>query len=225
MWQPNTAIPINEGASQFNPTRHFNLYGLGWFLSDYHGRKLISHGGGLDGMISQTVLVPEENLGIVVLSNSETSLPVAITNKVVDVLLNAPKRDWSAELLERAKRGKAAEAAEEKRIEDSRIKDTKHALALDQYAGTYISTMYGDANVSVENGKLVLRLLPAPSFVADLDHWHYDTFRLTWRASVQYPFPKGFVTFKLNAEGKPEEMKIDCPNPDFNFDELEFKRK
>ena len=225
MWQPNTVIPISEAASQFNPTRHFNLYGLGWFLSDYHGRKLVSHSGGLDGMISQTILVPEENLGVVVLSNSETSLPSAMANKVVDTFLNAPKRDWSAELLERVNRGKAAETEEEKKIEASRIKDTKPSLSLDQYAGTYVSSMYGDAKISVENGKLVLRLLPSPSFIADLDHWHYDTFRLTWRDSVQYPFPKGFVTFKLNAEGKPEEMMIHCPNPDFNFDELDFKRK
>jgi CubicO group peptidase (beta-lactamase class C family) len=226
MWQPNTVIPISEAASQFNPTRHFSLYGLGWALSDYQGRKIVSHGGGLDGMISQTALMPEENLGVVVLTNSESPLNTIMQNKVFDVFLNVtPKRDWSAELLERDKRNKEAEAKAQKEIEASRVKDTKPSLALEKYTGTYISTLYGDAKIEMENGKLVLRLVPAPTFVADLEHWHYDTFRLTWRDSVVYPFPKGFVTFTLNAQGQTEQMKIDCPNADFNFDELEFKRK
>lgn len=226
MWQPNISNQISETASQFNPTRHFSLYGLGWGLSDYQGRKVVSHGGGLDGMISQTALMPEENLGVVVLSNSETSLPTIMVNKVFDVFLNVtPKRDWSAEYLERAKRNEAASAEEEKKIEDSRIKGTKPTLTLGRYIGTYTSTLYGDAKIEIENGKLVLRLVPAPTFVADLEHWHYDTFRLTWRDSVVYPFPKGFVIFKLNSQKQVEEMKIDCPNPDFNFNELEFKRK
>jgi hypothetical protein len=147
-------------------------------------------------------------------------------NKVFDVFLNVtPKRDWSAELLERDKRNKEAEAKAQKEIEASRVKDTKPSLALEKYTGIYISTLYGDAKIEMENGKLVLRLVPAPTFVADLEHWHYDTFRLTWRDSVVYPFPKGFVTFTLNAQGQTEQMKIDCPNADFNFDELEFKRK
>lgn len=45
-----------------------------------------------------------------------------------------------------------------------------------------------------------------------------------WRDGFFYPFPKGFVTFTLNAQGKVDEMKIDVPNPDFDFTELEFKR-
>ncbi len=56
-------------------------------------------------------------------------------------------------------------------------------------------------------------------------YWHFDTFRVKWRDSIVYPFTRGFVTFTLNAQGKIDEMKVDVPNPDFNFKELEFKRK
>jgi CubicO group peptidase (beta-lactamase class C family) len=224
MWSPQTIIPISEVGERFNPTRHFNTYGLGWFLSDYHGRKVASHGGGLDGMISQVAMMPEENLGVVVLSNSETSLPSIMVNKTFDVFLGAPARDWSAELLTRANQAKAAGAVEEKKIEDERAKNTRPSLSLQQYAGRYTGEMYGDARITEENGKLVLRLVPSPNFVGDLEHWQYDTFRVKWRASVSYPFPKGFITFTLNAQGKVDEMKIDVPNPDFDFKELEFKR-
>jgi CubicO group peptidase (beta-lactamase class C family) len=224
MWQPNIAIPISEAAAKNNPTRHFQAYGLGWFLSDYHGRKVVSHGGGLDGMISQTALMPEENLGVVVLTNSETPLASLLVNKVFDVFLGVAKRDWSAEALERAKKAKEAEKVAEAKVAAARVKDTRPSLALERYAGTYSGALYGDARIAVENGKLVLRLVPAPNFVGDLEHWHYDTFRLTWRESVRYPFPKGAVTFTLNAQGEIEKMIIDCPNPDFDFKELDFTR-
>ncbi|HEX8493258.1 MAG TPA: serine hydrolase [Pyrinomonadaceae bacterium] len=224
MWSPQTIIQISEAGEKFNPTRHFNTYGLGWFVSDYQGRKVVSHGGGLDGMISQVAMMPEENLGVVVLSNSETSLPSIMVNKVFDTFLGVPKRDWSAEILARANQAKAAGEAEEKKLEDERAKNTKPSLQLQQYAGTYTGVMYGDARVALENGQLVIRLVASPNFVGDLEHWQYDTFRVKWRASVSYPFPKGFITFTLNAQGKVDEMKIDVPNPDFDFKELEFKR-
>jgi CubicO group peptidase (beta-lactamase class C family) len=224
MWTPHTVIPISEQGEKFNPTRHFNSYGLGWFLSDYHGRKVVSHSGGLDGMISQVGLMPEENLGVVILSNSETSLPAIMLNKVFDVYLGVPARDWNTEILARAKAGRDAAANEEKKLEDERAKNTRPSLALGKYAGSYTGAMYGEARVAEENGRLVIRLVHSPNFVGDLEHWQYDTFRLKWRESIVYPFPKGFVTFTLNARGQVDEMKVDVPNPDFDFKELEFKR-
>jgi CubicO group peptidase (beta-lactamase class C family) len=224
MWTPHTILPISEQNEKFNPTRHFYTYGLGWFLSDYHGRKIISHGGGLDGMVSQVALVPEENLGVVVLSNSETALPSLMTNKVMDTFFGVPRRDWSAEFLARTKATREAGKDDEKKLEDERAKNTKPSLALEKYAGSYTGEMYGEAQVTEQNGKLVLRLVPSPNFVGDLEHWQYDTFRVKWRDSIVYPFPKGFVTFILNARGQVDEMKIDVPNPDFDFKELEFKR-
>jgi CubicO group peptidase (beta-lactamase class C family) len=224
MWSPHTVIPISEGAERFNPTQHFNSYGLGWFLNDYHGRKVVSHGGGLDGMISRVAMMPEENLGVVILTNSETALSNILSSKVFDVFLGVPKRDWNAELLARAKRAEQSAKAEEAKLEQERASGTNPSLALDKYSGSYAGNMYGEAKITNENGKLVLRLVPAPNFVGDLEHWQYDTFRVKWRDSVSYPFPKGFVTFILNARGQVDEMKIDVANPDFDFTELEFKR-
>jgi CubicO group peptidase (beta-lactamase class C family) len=224
MWQPNVAIPISENASRFNPTRHFYGYGLGWFLQDYHGRKVVSHGGGLDGMISQTAMMPEENLGFVVLTNSETPVNVIMQNKIFDVFVNVPKRDWSAEYLERTNQGKKASDEEDRKIVAARAQNTKPSLALPGYAGNYAAEVYGDATVTEENGKLVLRFKQSPNFVADLEHWNYDTFQIKWRPSVAYNFPRGFVTFTIDKNGKTDEMKIDQPNSDFWFYELEFRR-
>lgn len=225
MQQPNIMIPISAAGAKFNPTRHFNAYGLGFFLSDYQGRKILYHSGGLDGMISQTALMPDENLGVIILTNSETGVATWLTNKVFDVMLGVPKRDWSAEILGRTNQGKVAEAEEDKKLEASRVQNTKPSLALSGYAGTYTSPMYGDVTITEEGGKLIMRMIPSPNFVADLEHWHYDTFRIKWRPTVVYNFPKGFVTFTLDGKGKTNELKIDQPNNDFWFYELELKRK
>ncbi|MGH7451647.1 MAG: serine hydrolase domain-containing protein, partial [bacterium] len=137
MWTPHIMFQIGEQAEKQNPTTHFSGYGLGWGLRDYQGRKVASHGGGLDGMISQVALIPEENLGVVVLTNSETSLSSFLVNKVFDVFLGAPKRDWSGEALARQKENQEAQKAAAKRIEDERVPGTKPSLALGQYTGMY----------------------------------------------------------------------------------------
>lgn len=225
MWQPNISIPISDASMKFNPTRHFYSYGMGWFLNDYQGRKVVSHGGGLDGMISETAMMPEENLGLVVLTNSESPVNVIMQNKIFDTMLGVnPKRDWSAEYLTRTNQGKQAAAEEDKKVVAARIANTKPSLALANYAGTYNAPLYGDATVTKENGKLVLRFVHSPNFVADLEHWNYDTFQLHWRSSVAYNFQRGFVTFTIDKNGKTDELKIDQPNNDFWFYELEFRR-
>lgn len=225
MWQPAIFQKISEEAEKFIPSRHFSLYGLGWGLSDYQGRKIVSHTGALDGFFSGTTLVPEENLGVVVLTNSETPFMNVIWRKVVDVYIGAPARDWSAETLKQVHEADQKEAEEEK-DRTKRIEGTKPSLAPAGYTGTYRSEMYGDVAVADEGGKLVLRMAPAPRLVADLEHWHYDTFLVRWRESAPYNFKqKGFATFVLDNQGKAAGLKIDQPNPDFHFFELgELKR-
>ncbi len=224
MWSAHTILGVNPNPAKDAPTKLFSAVGLGWFLNDYRGRKVVSHTGGLDGMISQTAMMPEENLGLVVLTNSETGVISIMRNKIFDVFTDAPKRDWNAESLERAKQNKAKAAEEDAKIVASRVANTKPSLALANYAGSYADELYGDATVAQENGKLVLRFVQSPNFVADLEHWHYDTFQIKWRPSVAYNFPRGFITFTIDKNGAADEMKIDQPNNDFWFYELAFRR-
>ena len=101
---------------------------------------------------------------------------------------------------------------------------TRPSLAAPAYAGTYRDVLYGDITVSQENGRLVMRFGASPNFVADLEHWHYDTFEIKWRPSVAYNFPRGFVTFHIGKNAEVTEMTIDQPNNDFWFYELAPKR-
>ncbi|MGA9773314.1 MAG: serine hydrolase [Blastocatellia bacterium] len=205
MHSSQTIIPLEGAMEVLYPEAHFMTYGMGWFLSDYRGRKIVEHGGAIDGMRAEVAMMPEEKLGVVILTNKNgTVLPQALMFKVFDAYLGGQQRDWSAEILKSFKALEDQAGAAEKKADAERVKDTSPALALDKYAGPYQSEMYGDANVTLENGKLVAHY--GPGFTGDLQHWHYDTFRVTWRDRME---GKGFISFTLNSKGRIEAMKIE----------------
>ena len=207
---PQTLIRAEPPLSLLYPEAHFMAYGLGWFLSDYRGRKVVEHGGAIDGMRAQVGMIPEEKLGVVILTNlNGTPLPHALMFKVFDAYLahsSGSQRDWSAELLKIIKplEEKAKEA--EKKTEADRVKGTRASLAPEKYAGAYQNDLYGEVSVTQVEGKLVVRF--GPAFTGDLEHWHYNTFRARWRSPI---LPPVFVTFALNTQGKAEELKLDLP--------------
>lgn len=205
MQTPQTIIRTEGQNERLYPEAHFLNYGLGWFLSDFRGRKLVEHGGAIDGMRSAVGMLPEEKLGVVILTNRGGSvLPHVLMYRVFDAYLNVAKRDWSAEILKKIKVLEDQAKAAEKKVEDERVKGTSPSLALDKYAGTYQNEMYGETKFVLKDGKLTSEF--GPNFNGDLEHWHYDTFRVVWRDRME---GKGFIVFKLNAKGKPETVTID----------------
>ncbi|KAJ6440606.1 penicillin-binding protein [Purpureocillium lavendulum] len=58
-----------------------NLYALGWGVSSYRGRRLISHSGGIAGFASKLLFLPEQKWGIAILANSD--LDGAFANEAV----------------------------------------------------------------------------------------------------------------------------------------------
>jgi CubicO group peptidase (beta-lactamase class C family) len=225
MWQPSIAMPVSEEAATFNPTRQFSAYGLGWAISSYQGRRVIGHGGGLDGMISQTAMMPEENLGVVVLTNSESPVSTILRDSIFDILLDvSDPKDWNSAYKERYNDRRDREQQARVKWEAERVPDTVPTLSLEQYCGTYRCPLYGDVTIGLEEEKLVLRMVPAPDFVADLSHRHYNCFELKWRPSVTYNYPMGSVNFVVNGRGISDQLVIDQPNDDFWFYELDLRR-
>ena len=205
MHASQTIIPLEGTMKMLYPEAHFLNYGLGWFLSDYRGRKLVEHGGAIDGMRALVAMMPEEKMGVVILTNlGGTTLPMPLAYRIFDAYLGAQPRDWSADMLKTIKtlqeQGKAAAL----KAESERVKGTSPSLAMEKYAGEYQNEMYGDSKIVFENGKLTAQF--GPNYTGDLEHWHYDVFRITWRDRTQ---GKGFVSFRLNRQGKVEMMNIE----------------
>jgi CubicO group peptidase (beta-lactamase class C family) len=228
MWKQHTVIPVSKSTKELFPTNHFNSYGLGWGLSDYHGHKIVSHGGGLDGMISRVAMVPEINLGLVVLTNSINSLPSALSYKIIDTYLGVPSKDWSQIYLERDRKSSEEDQERIAKIKEKITMREKTAPTpkLEDFTGSYGGPMYGDAVVTLEKDHLVLNFLPTPVFISDLTYMYHDTFLLKLRNKFSFiPHGIGTVQFLRDMDGKVVEMKVDIPNHDFFFTELEFKKK
>jgi CubicO group peptidase (beta-lactamase class C family) len=203
--QPNTPIRSDAATDSLYPEVHLRSYGLGWVLSDYRARLVVSHGGALDGMRAQVGLLPEERLGVVLLANSDQvgALLVGLQYRVFDAFTGGVRRDWSADLLAALRRDRAQEARDSVKQDSSRVRGTQPSHAPAQFAGRYVDSLYGEMTVAEEGGHLVLRA--GTWATADLEHWHYDTFRATWR---DREFGKDFVTFGTDAEGKVARLVI-----------------
>ncbi|HMV82302.1 MAG TPA: serine hydrolase [Blastocatellia bacterium] len=204
MHTPQMLIRPEPPWSTLFPAAHFITYGMGWFLHDYQGRKVVDHTGNIDGMTALVALLPEEKIGFVILSNmNSTNLPKALEFKLLDLILQAPTKDWSWEMLKETKAREAqALAAEQKQLQE-RITGTHPTLALENYAGAYADDLYGEARISFTDGKLTMSI--AGSALSDLEHWQYDAFRATPR---DRPTRKSLVSFALNSQGKVEELKL-----------------
>src|SRR5258708_4753646 len=91
-------VPISADNRTFNPYTHLQSYGMGWFLQDYRGRELDQHGGNIDGMSAMVAVMPEERIGVVILTNANGSpVPTMVLYRALDALLGAAPRDWIAE--------------------------------------------------------------------------------------------------------------------------------
>lgn len=218
----NLIRPIPARNRALFPSSHFFAYGLGWFLQDYHGRIVLSHGGGMDGMLSLTVLLPEEKLGVVVLTNyDEQDLYRAIPYRVVDAYLDVEPRDWSGELLEERRRRLAREKAAESNATPEH-ENPRPSLDLARYAGTYRNDALGNASITVNEGALRLEIERNAGLKAKLRHKDGDLFEGTWAD----PYLRtSRIPFRLDAGGRPVEFRI-IVRPDF-IDPMEyvFKRR
>jgi CubicO group peptidase (beta-lactamase class C family) len=220
---PNPAVPAASLATSMRLPVRFRGYGLGFAVSDYRRRFVAEHGGAADGMFSHVTLVPEERLGFVILTNADTNLPSALSYTILDTYLGGDGRNWTALFLDSARAAAQRWREARDRETKARLTGTSPSLPVDRYAGTYTSSLYGDATVTLENGALVLRLVPNPDMVADLSHWHVDTFELKWRREFPW-FGNGRAQFVLDHDGRVTELKLDVPNQDFWFHELELTR-
>ena len=188
------------------PPGNLVSYGLGFQLGYHEGVRTSSHGGATDGMNSTLVLVPELNLGVVVLTNTFNTFTNAVANRVMDRYLGLEDRDWLGIYHGNYQRQYAAAQAARDRIHAERQEGTAPSLPLDAYTGLYLDSLYADARVTREDDGLVLTFWDDPDVQADLEHWHHDTFRAVWRNPSMR---EEFVRFTTGWDGAVDALHIE----------------
>ncbi len=219
MWSAQIPVPIREPIAALESTKpHFSAYGLGWFLRDYHGRKIVTHTGGLTGMVSLTLLVPEEKLGIIVLTNQEeTGAFQSIGDHLLDYYLGLPVTDWTSAYAENAAKTRREANEKEAKAFSARIPNTQPSLPLASYAKPYTDPWYGKASIELRDGGLYLRFLGTPSMHGQLEHFHLDTFIVRWQDPT---IPDAYVNFAHRIDGSVAGFRMAAISElaDFSFD-------
>ncbi|HTP68928.1 MAG TPA: serine hydrolase [Dongiaceae bacterium] len=219
MWAQQMVVPVSNLPEEVkNLQAHFGGYGMGWGLRDYKGRKLVGHTGGVAGFVTRVMLVPEESLGVVILTNAEeTAAFDSVLFHILDSYFGGSTIDYIAAFKTlNDKNKKDAEDTMDKAAQ-SRAADSKSVLPLEKYAGDYSDPWYGKVNIKVENSGLVLNFERTPKGIADLQHWQYDTFKAHWRDRT---VEDAFATFALNPDGSIHHFTMVAVSPlaDFSFD-------
>ena len=200
-----TVIRVSPRYRNAVPQTHLRAYGLGWYLADYRDEKLVYHSGRIDGMSSFMALLPNRGLGIVVLTNQgRSSLPNAISYRVVDAYLGAPARNWSGDFLSRARHSRAHRRDKRDALLAERPTDTRPSLPLDRFAGTYESALYGGVDVRLRDGALILRRNNAS--IADLTHWDVNTYLARFRNPA---LRDRLITFRLDKLGQVNNLDFE----------------
>ena len=219
MWAQQMVVPVQPAPEEIkNLQAHFSGYGMGWGLRDYKGRKLVSHSGGVAGFVTRVMLVPEENLGVVILTNAEEDQAFeAVLYHVLDAYLGGPTEDYitAFKALEDKERKNADETMS--KAAQARTAESKPSLPLEKYAGDYSDPWYGKVTIRPEHGGLLLNFERTEKGLADLQHWQYDTFKAHWRDRT---VEDAFVTFTLRPDGSVDHFTMLAVSPlaDFSFD-------
>ncbi|HUR12786.1 MAG TPA: serine hydrolase [Flavitalea sp.] len=147
---------LGNGGHPFNKS-HFSLYGLGWFLEEYSGRKIVSHTGGVNGFVTSVTLIPEEKLGIIVLTNTDQNgFYEALKWEIIDAYLNLPYRNYSNFYLMNSRQQINNEKKTWKMKADTVAMKNKPALSLDSYTGRYRNEAYGNLQITTAGDALRL---------------------------------------------------------------------
>ncbi|HEX8560440.1 MAG TPA: serine hydrolase [Pyrinomonadaceae bacterium] len=130
-------------------------YGLGWFLRDWKGHKVVEHGGNIDGFNAQVALMPDQRLGFVMLTNvSASPLPASAMNTVWSNLVGDPAAP--AQPAAAAAAGAAGAAAADP------------ASKIENEVGDYRFEAAGfDVSVSVKDGKLRMAVPGQPTYTLE----------------------------------------------------------
>lgn len=197
---------IGSSSSPFART-HFNLYGLGWDLLDYEGREIVSHTGGVNGFVTSVTLIPEEKLGIVVLTNTDqNAFYEALKWEIVGAYLNLPYHNFSNLYYTYVKQNATNELAQYRAQKDTIATHPKPATDLKNFEGPYINQVYGFLDIKKTGDQLKMTFEHHPNLTGKLECLGGSRFLCTYNDPI---FGVKVLSFKVeNSKVKSFDLHV-----------------
>ncbi len=177
-----------------------NSYGMGFFISNYRGHKMVDHGGNLDGFSLNLAFLPNDGVGVVVLTNlDQTPVRDFLAYAVFDRLLGLDQTPWKERFLEVRKKSDESQLSAERMGLTGEVAGTRYSHALRDYCGEFANDGYG--HVTIAAGKTMDSLsLQLNRIARPIAHFHYDTFAVP--ANPLDDMEKLKVTFVTDLNGE-----------------------
>ena len=212
-------IMTGSRRSAFYPT-HFRAYGLGENMTDYNGRQVFWHTGGAFGFVTNVCFVPEEKLGITILTNNDNqNFFEALRYQILDAYLGVPYTNRSRFQMGFALQTKT-ESERSIRTMKERVQKKNKPDNLDQFTGDYDNELYGRISISRDGDKLKMNFSKHPNLTASLEYMDNNSFMMTY-SNIAYGIFA--ANFKM-ANGKANAVEIKM-NDFVEFDPYTFTRK
>ncbi len=226
LWTGVTPTRVNPMLADMGDT-HFSIYGLGWSLSDFHGKLLVSHSGGLLGAVSYFGILPEEDIAVFVTSNDFAIATSLLALQILDDAADAGSdSDWIGRAIEFYNAYQASAAKDQGTGEDAQ-QDVAVAPVrpLTDYVGTYIDPWYGPVSIELRNDALFIDMSRSQALDAPLVSVASDKFVARW------PDRKlnadAYVIFTVDDDdviGMTMQAVSDTTDFSFDFHDLNFTK-
>ncbi len=226
MWKMHTVQEVNPNP-RYNS--HFAGYGLGWQLTDVKGNLNVSHTGGMPGMLSKVSLVPDQKLGIVILTNTEnggSALFTAVHNTILDSYLGLDKLDWVARIHKAISARKQSADSVTLNVWKQVAASKKTKFNPADFIGVYEDNWFGKVEVFLNKKQLWFRSYRSPKLNGPMYFYEANTFAIKWEYRDMNC--DAFATFTPDETGKAQSIKMKgiSPSIDFSFDfqDLDLRR-
>ncbi|KAJ3209546.1 hypothetical protein HDU67_006135 [Dinochytrium kinnereticum] len=219
LWYPHTPVLAEAPTLTFKPVEHLISYGLGFSLSMYRGKRLISHGGATSGYMSYISTLPKENISIAILTNSMIPVPEMMAKYIIDRVAfpDEPPLDWNKEYRARERKYKADEQSRADSFQEMRGKNkTRPSVPFEGISGVYENIAYGNLLLTPKNGPIDdgddiefnLSVVGQTRTEFRLKHWVNDTFGAFSSSDQDQETPILLASF-LKAEGSEEYSSLE----------------
>ncbi len=223
LWKPRTTLRLSTSMKKYDQST-FHSYALGWRISDYFGLNRVSHTGMLGGSMSQIVLLPQQNLGIVVLTNQQSGAGrSAIVRSLLQLYSKTKlkrKTDWVAKYVGLKTQGQQSNTNNQIDLLQKKLSITERAKShvIEARLGYYNDPWFGKVSLKKNQNGITFISEMSPRLIGDV-YWHNEN--RWWVHWHDRSFEAdAWIDFSANSKDQPTRMTMKpiSSKTDFSFD-------